>query len=431
MTYIMKQLIVIIMALIVGTFSAEAGAPNKIQYDMFGEIYPDSIVFVCDDGTYWEKHVYKYDTEGRVIREEEYTRSVSNIWRIVGVINHTFDAQGRVTLYEDYYIDVHFNAYGSRTVTEYNDEECKVLTYEYSKEDNWDSIMEEEGWKLEELSEMRYNSEEQLLKVIFRSPYSDWMRIFSYTYTEEGKPLTIEGVQRESGATEFHPWRNIEWTYGKNSGSMLETQWINETEGIRNARKYDYKLDEHGDTLLTTQYYWSPESSKWSGSDKHEYKYDEQRRMIESRWYEAGRLLWYELNRNEYHYGQHGIERIVSYDFYDGDMVADGVWIYNYNGSGQPEYVEWYALDREINDFYLYAQTRYYYGQSGIAAPVVASPAVRASGLTLELGEAQRVSVYSVGGRLVYSGWSRSVDLPAPGLYLVRTRGGCAKVLAR
>lgn len=415
--------VMVMVAAVAGVISAAAGTPRKVDVDMPSTVGVDSIIMSTVRGSR-SKTFYKYDDKDRVILKETYDLK-NSVWEKREISSWSYDDKDR-EVFKETFICNERGSWGTRLASEYDDEARTTIVTEQSKEGDGD-------WTLVEVTEKVFDSQNRLQITTVSNPDKGWSYLYLYEYTDNGEYKNINVNWRVKPENKYQPWRKYEWTRNGNAGTMIVSGLIDGK--WRNDIKFDFKLNAYGDTAQTTTYNWNYEindslSGEWSGYEKNVYKYDEQRRLIELRWYMTGKQLWREISREKIIYGQFGIEEWRTYTFDNMKKIRLSFSEEYYcNDSRQLDLIKFYVINQDTGNLDLDGEWRYYYSQSGLAMPTVGT--VRLSGLTLELGEEQPVKVYTVGGCLVYSGRAASVQLPAQGLYLVRTPASCAKVLAR
>lgn len=225
-----------------------------------------------------------------------------------------------------------------------------------------------------------------------------------------------------------------EYEYDSYGNMILKTYYTAEEGILIPYSKYEYSFDDNGRQTLDSNYLWSAEKGIWIGKAKTEsmYAYDGERIMGSQYSWSDETDDWKGDSKFEYIYdgAQLRYQRYYVWSSDTNEWEVNTQYEYTFNSDGTPHQDLIYSLkDGELQ---LSTVTTYYYGgDSGIKEIGTDTLSIAINGRTLEFNTEGYREIYSVEGRLISKGEIQSMELPARGIYLIRTEFHTYKIFVK
>lgn len=225
-----------------------------------------------------------------------------------------------------------------------------------------------------------------------------------YTY-DSNQNLILEVVRYyENGS--FVAEDKHEYAYDNLNRRTMDAiyKWSNEKGLLYGVSKWERVLNEEGIEIMHATYSWSYDLNNWIGSDK-----------------------------SDKEYGNDGlITRNNSYSWSNeiNDWVIKNYVCYTYHENGSPKQELRYT--NKEGEYELTSTITYYYGdESGISDVITDNKPFSVNGRNINFEQDNNIQIFTINGQNVYSGKSKSIELPASGIYLIHTTQGVHKIFVR
>lgn len=440
---------------------------NEYSYDANGNLTLSGVYNWTEFWRGWSKDEYSYDNDGKRCYEKHYEWSYEiNDWGSYWMIEYEYNADGTIAL----------ETYSTKKL----DEECEVTgkkKYEYTYEESmlstivttfWDANTDK--WFFETKEEYDHNAASHLHTLV--KYVGNW--------DEEWVPESRDEWETDDNGNE--KWR-------------ISSRWRASEECWQKVSLAEYDYDAQDRVIMQARYRWSDDKEQWTGSDtKLIFAYDDngnftylcsyawsdglndwrESRLNEQTYDESNHLLSYqsyiwdeptnswrktESREMAYEYECDTPNYTIIYSWSDAtqslmpeskkeysDFISVGEMLfakgddYLYDIDSE-EWVISCAWDYEIDEDSMVVKSQsinglayYYFGypdQNGLQPSLAQTSPFSVSGNRLIVGAEGITRVYSIDGKLVYSGADKEILIPSAGTYVAVNGSYSTKIFIR